>query len=196
MEHIKTLIQYGNKKLPKTTAIFNMGSASDCPSDKLGMCAVSEQCYAKKAERMYPQVLPYRRRQRNKWLKTSGTQLAFELLESFEKKRKKPTHLRLNEAGDFYSQDCVDKAEEIARKLKSIAGVQVYVYTARKDLDYSQCKHLVINGSGFRKEGITRSFTAVADVNADKSAFICEQDCNVCSMCSTTEKKNIVVEYH
>ena len=61
-------ISIGNKKLPKTTAIFNMGAATDCPSLELGLCQafVGEKlvCYAMKAESgLYPDVLPYRRRQ-------------------------------------------------------------------------------------------------------------------------------------
>ena len=195
MEHIKKLIQYGNKKLPKTTAIFNMGSAMQCSSDKLGQCDVSDKCYAKKAERMYPQVLPYRQRQRDKWLRTDAFDLVSEFVEAFQSKRTRPTHLRINEAGDFYSQACVDKAEYIAQCL-SHTGVRVYIYTARKDLDFSKCKYLVINGSGFRKEGVTRSFTAVADTSKDLSSFVCEEDCTVCDMCSTGIKKNIVVAYH
>jgi len=194
MEHIKTLIQYGNKKLPKTTAIFNMGSAMQCPSDTLGLCNVSAICYAKKAERMYPQVLPYRQRQRDKWLKTDSFDLVTELVEAFNKKRTKPTHLRLNEAGDFYSQACVDKAEYIAQCLKHV-GVNVYIYTARKDLDFSQCKYLVINGSGFRKEGVNRSFTAVDDVTQGND-FVCLNDCTICDKCSINDNENIVVGKH
>ena len=112
----------------------------------------------------------------------------------FEKKRTKPTHLRLNEAGDFYSQACVNKAEYIAQCL-SHAGVRVYIYTARKDLDFSKCKYLVVNGSGFRKEGVTRSFTAVETTNNVKD-FVCLEDCNVCDKCSINDSQNIVVKFH
>ena len=44
----------GNLKIPSSTAIFNMGSATDCPSLKLGLCKAyfngKHICYAKKAE--------------------------------------------------------------------------------------------------------------------------------------------------
>jgi hypothetical protein len=55
----------GNRKIPKSTAIFNMSSALNCPSKKLGLCKAASQgakCYARKAEILYPQVLPYRER--------------------------------------------------------------------------------------------------------------------------------------
>ena len=71
MEDLKNLIATGNKKLPTTTAIFNMGSATDCPSLKKGLCtAVTEKkvtCYALRPENFRPLVLPYRRRQEKYW---------------------------------------------------------------------------------------------------------------------------------
>lgn len=196
MEHIKKLIQYGNKKLPKTTAIFNLGSALSCASDKLNLCAVSKQCYAKKAEVQYKHVTPYRNRQRDKWLKHNATLLAFEFMETFEKKRNKINMIRFNESGDFYSQDCVNKMESIARKMKASMNIKCYVYTARKDLDFSDCKTLVVNGSGFRKEGVNRSFTAVKDVSIDKTSFVCPMDCNSCNKCSINDNENIIVGMH
>ena len=69
-EHLKKLVQFGNNKLPKTTVIFNMGPAKECPANALGLCELGKtgKCYAMKAERLYPQVLPYRIRQKNYWL--------------------------------------------------------------------------------------------------------------------------------
>ena len=58
----------GNKKIGNDTLIFNMGSATDCPSKKLGLCRHCDKCYALKAERQYPQVRPFRDRQADYWL--------------------------------------------------------------------------------------------------------------------------------
>ena len=171
--NLKSIIAFGNKKLPKTTAIFNMGSAMNCPSDKLGLCKLSKECYAKKAEVMYKAVKPYRDRQASYWLKNTALTFVVDFLQSIEKKRLKPSHLRLNESGDFYSQNCVIKAEKIASELKKY-GIKVYCYTARKDLDFSACKSLIINGSGFKKDGIKRAFTAVRSF--DKNALKCVGD--------------------
>lgn len=191
---LKALIQYGNKKLPKTTAIFNMGSAQKCPSDKLGLCNVSKQCYAKKPEKMYPQVLPYRNRQAMYWLKNDKYNFVIDIMQAFKSKRIKPTHLRLNESGDFYSQECVNKAEYVAKHLYLNLGITTYCYTARKDLDFSNCEYLIINGSGFKKTGIKRAFTAVASL--DKNALHCAGDCTICSLCASTSKKDIQVLMH
>ena len=187
---LKKLIQAGNHKLPKTIAIFNMASATDCPSLKLGLCsAVDNQgilfCYAKKAEYGYrPNVLPYRRRQEKFWLSISAEEFANQFIAINARKRKPFTALRLNEAGDFHSQECVDKAEKIAQLLKP-TGVKVYAYTARKDLNYKGIDQLVVNGSGWVKDNITNDFTIV---NKDGSGLpkgykLCPMDCSICNRC-------------
>ena len=78
------LCSTGNHKIPKTTAIFNMGSAKDCPSAELGLCKAvvdgKSFCYAKKAEYLYPAVLPYRRRQEEFWKAISAELFAVQFL--------------------------------------------------------------------------------------------------------------------
>lgn len=191
---IPNILSYGNKKLPKSTMIFNMGSALSCPSDKLELCEVSDECYAKKAENIYPQVLPYRNRQRDFWLKNDAHTIATFMLSQIIRKRIKITELRLNEAGDFYSQACVTKADKVAEILKKSADVNTYIYTARRDLDFSKVKHMVINGSGFKKEGITRSFTAVKEI--PENGFECIQDCTQCNKCSLRDSEDVFVTFH
>jgi len=56
-------ISWGNNKIDKSVAIFNLNAATDCPNADTDRCQVPwESCYAHKAEGMYPQVLPYRRK--------------------------------------------------------------------------------------------------------------------------------------
>jgi len=204
---LKKLVSFGNKKLPKSTMIFNMSSAMEC-SDALGLCAVSEICYAKKAERMYPQVKPYRDRQADYWLNNSACDILLDMIEVMKSKRIDITKLRFNEAGDFHSQSCVEKAEYIAWQL-SLHGVRVYCYTARRDLDFSACKHLIVNGSNFKTEGVKRSFTAmtprqirqlqtsnVSGLLGDAVVNICPMDCTICALCASNSKKDIVVAMH
>ena len=68
-EQTRTLCAHmsrGNRKLPKSNLIFNLCAAADCPSRALGMCQLGADgcgCYADTSERVYPDVLPYRRRQ-------------------------------------------------------------------------------------------------------------------------------------
>ena len=197
---LKNLVQSGNTKIPKTTAIFNMSSAHDCSSRRLGLCKAcvngKNVCYAIKAEYSYrPDVLPYRRRQEKLWLNFSAEEIVFHFLLLNSNKKNKFDSLRLNEAGDFHSQDCVNKAEKIARYLKRY-GIVVYCYTSRSDLDFSKVKVLRISGSGFKKKGITNIFKIVSDKSERPKGFgICPMDCHICNRCLKSGMKTCVIKH-
>jgi hypothetical protein len=190
----------GNLKIPSTTAIFNMSSATDCPSRLLGICKaiVGEKniCYAKKSERgCRPNVLPFRRRQKAYWLEVSAEEFVVELLIINAFKKDKFDKLRLNEAGDFHSQACVDKAEQIARLLKKF-GIVTYCYTSRDDLDYSKVRALVVNASGGKIEGVTNQFVMVPKGEKPPKGYgKCGMDCKKCNRCSVKGRKTWVPQH-
>lgn len=190
---LKSLLSFGNKKLPKSTAIFNMGSAYECSSEKLGLCKVADICYAKKAEKMYPSVLPYRNRQTAFWRNTNANEFTELFFESIKGKKERISMLRVSESGDFENQKDVETWEQIATNLKT-KNVVTYVYTARRDLDYSKCFNLVVNGSDFQTEGVKHSFTAVKQFSP-KSAR-CLADCRICHLCATNTNLKIEVLMH
>ena len=191
LKEFKSLIAAGNKKLPVTTAIFNLGSATDCPSRKLGLCTVAKECYAMKAEIQYPAPLPYRRRQIDFWNRTSAEKFAVMFLAMNDRKRKKFDTLRINESGDFYCQADIEKLEKIASYLKSASLIETYCYSARKDLDFSKCEILTVNGSNFM--GHNR-FLAVAKPTGIN--FVCPGSCKSCSVCSKKIRQTIEVVLH
>ena len=84
--NIMNLITFGNSKIPKTTLIFNMGSSKDCQSRILGMCLCADVCYARKSEKIYPNVLPYRKRQADFWLDNDAEDIAEGLSNSAQQK--------------------------------------------------------------------------------------------------------------
>ena len=195
---ITSLIQSGNRKIPRATAIFNMGSATDCPSKKLGFCQAyslkgTHVCYAKKFERSYhPTVLPYRRKQEKYWKKTTAEQFIIDFVILNSLKSEPFTALRLNEAGDFWGQKCVDKAEHIARVLKTY-GIRTYCYTSRQDLNFSKVRHLVISGSNFKKEGIRGTFKMIYNKKERPAGYgICKGDCNICQRCLIGRKTAVL----
>jgi len=196
---LASMLSLGNKKLPKSTAIFNMGSAMRCPSEKLGLCQAVHNgkviCYALKAERLYPTVKPYRDRQEKFWKEISAMDFAIQFL-IFNAMRKQPlTALRINEAGDFWSQECVDKAEKIADVLSQF-GIATYVYTARSDLDFSKVQHLVINGSGFKKEGVSNEFKYIETAADCPDGYaLCPGDCRICQRCQNHNRNTAVVKH-
>ena len=183
----------GNSKIGKDTLIINMGSATDCPSRQLGLCNIPEgKCYALKAERQYPQVLPYRRRQAIYWQKNSGSEIARDLYHVLVK-RPQIKYIRFNEAGDFYGQEDYKKLSLIAHLLKDW---KFYVYTARADLDYTEerPKNLVVNGSGFIVDNM---FTPnLKQIPKTKTMCKCAGDCKICKLCATRKDLYIYNPMH
>ena len=193
MSYLKRHISCGNKKLPSTTAIFNLGSAKNCPSLKKGYCLIgAKRCYAMKAEKQYKAVRPYRERQRKLFSSLSAEQFAVMFLDIQSRKRKKFKVLRFNEAGDFKTQLDVQKVERIAELLKP-HKINVYAYTANKDLDFSICKTCTINASRPDINGHNR-FKAVK-VFSGKN-LTCPGSCKSCSLCEIKLNKTIEVELH
>jgi hypothetical protein len=195
LPHLRTV---GNSKVPSSTAIFNMGSATHCPSKALGLCAAANcgvKCYALKAEYLYPAVLPFRERQEKYWLNVTAEEFALDFITYNMSKRKPHNALRLNESGDFHSQACVDKAERIATYL-NMWGIVTYCYTSRSDLDYSSVKSLRISGSGFTKEGVSNIFQIVdREEDRPKGYGLCIGDCSKCDRCLRSGMKTAIVKH-
>ena len=196
------LLSSGNRKLPKSTGIFNMGSAHDCPSLKLGLCQAytvkgKHCCYAKKAETsMRPQVEPFRNRQKKFWLSVTAEEFVSQFLIINALKEKPFEALRINESGDFWSQKCVDKIEKIATILKPY-GVKVYGYTSRSDLDYSKVRNFILSGTNFQTKGVSNTFRMVEDVKRDKPKGwgVCKGDCKICNRCMVRGYKTVVLRH-
>lgn len=192
------VFSFGNSKLPYSTAIFNMTSATDCPSDARGLCQVNtagrKRCYALRTEKMFPKTcLVYKRKQAAFWAKTSGIDFIRYLTHT--KYFSKITALRFNESGDFRSQADVNMADNIAGFLFRCFTIKTYCCTARRDLDFSSVRNLIIMGSGFTAPGIAGEFRAVKTVADKPKGFgLCGGDCTTCRRC--IDGKNTAVLLH
>ena len=194
----------GNLKLGFDTLIFNLGTALECPSRKLGLCMLGKKCYALKAERLYPTCKPYRERQAAYWLGVSTEQLLHDFSKLIDRLRKKPAYLRLNESGDFYNQECVDKAEALARHLRKVYGIKVYTYSARSDMDFSKCEYLSVKGSGHDQGNNGRTIARKAedlkgwDVYKERGRVyeVCPMNCRNCFKCKEKNNMNVVFPLH
>jgi len=177
-----------------------MGSAHDCPSLKLGFCQAfvdgKHVCYARKSEtEMRKEVEPFRNKQKAYWLATSAEKFVVDFLVVNQSKVLSFNALRLNESGDFWGQECVDKAESIARMLKRY-GVIVYCYTSRKDLDFSNCKRLIVSGSGFKTEGMKNIFKMITDIKDKPKGYgVCPMDCKTCNRCQKSGLKTVIMRH-
>ena len=194
------MFSFGNTKLPKTTATFNMTSAKNCPSRKLVLCnAVIDgkcYCYADKSERMWPSTKKFRAKQQAWWKKISVKGFCDRLIKESPKDYIGGRNgtvcfsvdkLRFNEAGDFPDQESVDKAQAIAMRLEEKYGIETYCHTSRSDLDFRHCFHLKVRGSGFTKEGLwgsTDIITKWRDARKYKDKYLCPMSCKKCDYCT------------
>jgi hypothetical protein len=209
-KNIKNMMEYavGNLKIGKDTLIFNMGSAHNCPSKRLGLCNID--CYALKSEKRYPATYPYRTRQEAYWLRNDAFKIAEDIQVAFNRKLKTPLkYVRINESGDLHSADCVNKLIRIAEILPNI---MFYTYTHRSDLIYNNMvvpKNLIINCSNFRRDGFN-TFQAVSSVKVHRMAdipkckkeilkfadYACFGDCSKCGYCKKAHGKVIGCPIH
>jgi hypothetical protein len=141
-----------------------------------------------KAEKQYPSVLPYRKRQAKMWKSETSAQTTKSIADNATRNTK---YIRFNESGDFYGQRDVNKLKAIA---KMLPWFTFYGYTARKDLSYTSLPaNLCINGSNWRR-GKMNSFTAVPEYTGDNP--ICAGDCRICGLCKKANSLTIECKLH
>jgi len=191
-------IKFGNHKLGDDTGIFNMGSASTCPSKLLGLCEVVNKgikCYAEKPEQQYPNTVPaYRNAQEAYWKNTDAARILSEIYERIQARRKQTRFIRYNESGDFFSQDDVRKLSYIAEGLRTL-GIITYGYTARKDLDFRNAKFLVKGSENAAGNNGTCTVIGKGD-EAPDGYIICPGSCKHCNLCKIDRGHNIAFRRH
>jgi hypothetical protein len=109
-------VSTGNRKL-KNVIIFNL------PAGKEFTCKEScAGCYAQKAQRQYPEVLPCRIKNLEASKKDDFVANMVEILSSLRQ-----PYVRFHESGDIYSQEYFDKLVAIAKAVNK----KFYIYTKR-----------------------------------------------------------------
>lgn len=201
---LKDYLAFGNNKIADSVAIFNMNSASDCPNRESANCQVPwESCYAGKAERVYPQVLPFRRRQEYLWDCMTPEMWAAAFEELVSRKRKPVTAIRFSEAGDFRDDADIIKVNRIAE----MVDVDVYTYSASDYLDWTLAENFTVNQSNDRREYGDRRFIAVFDDELPDGAVWCPFDysdaegddrpkCGECRLCIDPEGPDVAIKAH
>lgn len=192
------MIRKGNRKLPKTTGIFNLPHLVTCPGATADCKAY---CYARKAEVQYKQVLPYR-----------YTNLALSKAKDFvanmvaEITRLKLRTIRIHESGDFYNQAYVNKWTAIAKALPS---VRFTFYTKSFHLfDFTKLRALP-NVTAFASidptTPIERLYPArdwdkatviCKGAEAPKGFFVCPGSCKECSHCYKAHATSVAFHQH
>jgi hypothetical protein len=191
----KPVFKTGNLKIGYNTIIFNIGSAHNCISAKLGLCQLkdSNKCYAYRAEKQYKTVLTYRNRQLKYWDKVSVHQFIKDIGNIVNKSNIPIKYMRFNEAGEIRNKNDILKIDFIAKWLYSEYGIITYMYTARIDMLplLKQLKNVVINGSGFM---IHNEYKAVDKITNKKN--MCIGNCNICNKCKHASNRTVEVLIH
>ena len=188
--HQRPYITFGNKKLPKTTAIYNTGCWFLCPGRLEGYCELHQECYAKKREVM-GSVINSRLNNYYFWKANSAETVAAFIVYSIKAeqlKGNKVNLLRFNEVGELENEEDLLKMIDISNIVYSLCNVKSYTYTHNRNLNYNiERPNLTICGSGFM---IDNCFTVVKPedykeyVN-NNNCVECPQKCELCgSICS------------
>lgn len=191
-------VTFGNKKLPKSTMIFNIPARGTCPG-RTALC--SDKCYALKAERMYKQVLPARQ---HNFEQSRLATFRPEMGKVIAKALQKIDAVRIHESGDFYNQTYLEAWYNIARDWP---GITFYAYTKSFHLNFiGKPSNFVLIASfdqstrdvsrltyESKRKFFDNTFTIID--RQDPSAS-CVQDCTVCSTCWMGKGHNITVNQH
>lgn len=193
-------ISKGNLRMNIPT--FSLPSGKTCPR-KTELC--SKYCYARKAERSYPNVLP----SRDENLRQSKMDtFVDDMKEAINKKS--PEYFRIHESGDFYSQKYLEKWFNIIR---GCPDTNFLAYTSNYYLDYkNRPDNLVLyysvwpDSKNIPNDGVPRAY--VIDDGSGKiqnsvnssNKFKCSKGkdidgCNQCLWCYK-EKGDVVFEIH
>lgn len=197
MEQLDVKVSFGNKKLPKGTVIFNIPAVTTCPF-RTPLCERS--CYALKAERLYPQVLPAR--QHNLDIVQKG-QFKQAMKRAIVKHYKKIKTIRVHESGDFFKQSYLNDWYELARMFPEFT---FYAYTKSFYLDFSNKPDNFVLIASFdettdelrktRYEEVKPYFDNTFTIVSKKAKASCIQDCSRCNICWTKKGLDITVNKH
>lgn len=182
-------ISNGNTKVK--AQIFNLPAGTTCKS----CLQCQKYCYAKKAERLYPNVRPCR-------VKNLKASKRASFVEKVRQAAYGHKYFRIHESGDFYSVEYILKWYDIA---KQSPDTIFYCYTKRDDLFTNELlKHRPINliiyysvdGIDGGLNGCELKFDGLASVSATHSSCPAQSNDNVkcmrdCFKCA--QKGNLIV---
>ena len=188
--HQRPYITFGNKKLPKTTAIYNIGTWFLCPGRLEGYCELSTVCYAKCREVM-GSVNKSRLNNYYFWRSNNSETIAKFICYSIKAEQLKGNEinlLRFNEVGEIEDEEDLNKMIDVSNIVYALTGVKSYTYTHNRKLNYDVNRpNLTICGSGFM---VDNRFTVVKPEDykeyvQDHNCIECPQNCGDCgSICS------------
>lgn len=217
MTYKNLYLSNGNKKLKSNAntafAIWNLPAQKTCPFST-ALCR--DLCYAKKAERVYPNCLQCRERNLNASKQADFVGDMIVLINrkiSAKKNRNKKIVVRVHESGDFYSREYAEKWLDIARYFEVREKRVVFMAYTKSIVFFDgltipanfviRCSLWDDSPVDYRKrvEGMP-IYTALPRDALDKvlqagTAIECRcDDCGTCGKCWDKSQKNIIVAIH
>jgi hypothetical protein len=201
MRRVGSHFSRGNRKLPTSMLIFNLPSVATCPG-RSPLC--ESNCYARKAEVMYPAVAPFRNRNlafsRNPEFIPDTVNF---LINKVRTARKTIKTVRIHESGDFYSQEYLLSWFEIARR---VPNLQFYAYTksfglwGRDVWSQAPSNFRVINSwddsmSPAQRTSAKTNFSAHMGNERPRGFFTCPGSCKTCDICFNPKSKRVRVHF-
>ena len=206
----KLNVSNGNKKLVSNEntrfIVWNLPSVTTCPY-ATEHCKAN--CYAKKAERVYPGCLPSRQRNFEESKRADFVEnMAFTITEIAKRSKAKNIVVRIHESGDFYNKVYADKWLEVAeickadKRIKFIAYTKSFKYFDNVKLpkNFNLRASLWDDTTEEQKEIVSRNgwniYTAVDKFQSGDDFTRCRcKDCATCKKC-WKNYKDIRCEIH
>ena len=187
------LLQYGNYKL-QDMVTFNIPARVD-------ICGrVCKNCYSYKAYRIYPNVLPA---QEARYQASLQPDFVAQVTKEFKRIKKSYKYVRWHaSAGEFYSQEYIDKVTNIASTHPQYI---FYAYTKRlKDFDFSELQKLSnfilidslhFGGINYGIKPPVNAFICPATVKTTRSTTQCGKTCTWC-MTKAAQRQSVYFYQH
>lgn len=180
-------IAYGNYKLPKTTAIVNLGSWFNCPGRVEGFCEICERCYDKSKEVMFKKISKARYEQEVFMRSHNAEEIADKIISSIKYQifnGNNVKQIRFCEVGELRNQDDLEKIRDVSDIIYIKLNIKSYIYTHNKYLNFNiDHPNLTINGSGFMVDNEYRVLEKNETCNEDHYDCLCDckNGCNICA---------------
>ena len=178
----------GNHKLDKSILIWSLPAGKSCPN-----CASCiNHCYARRDERVYPDVLPCRMRNWLGAVQKDFVPRMIALIKRTQRNARKhvPTAVRIHESGDFYNKEYAEAWTEIARRCPELTffGYTKVPWNLPHDITENMniVESIMPDGSinfGSREKVIRMSKefgAAICPYGKAKKEFKCGRECKAC----------------
>ena len=190
-------LSFGNTKTGKGIAIFNLPAITTCIGCT-GLCA--SKCYARKAERMYPKVLPAREANKEQADSDDFINNMIEAVTKASKKKGFTGLFRIHESGDFYNQKYLEAWKEIASNFPQI---KFLAFTKSHQLDFGKIpQNLNVVYSLFPDtskvlENMPKAIAVKKVEKLEKNEYLCPGSCAECNLCwNLKENETVYFEFH